>query len=74
MAPNEGKEMNYTYTNGQEVNYDNGVVKGKAMVLGYATTEMPVIGAMLILEDLSSVLPTDFEAIWLSASATVSGK
>src|ERR1035437_5647086 len=50
--------MNYKYKNGQEVYYDNGVFKGNALVIGYATTEQPVIGSMLILEDLSSVFPT----------------
>lgn len=50
--------MSYKYKNGDVVNYNNGVLSGKAIVHGYATTEFPVIGAMVIIEDITGNLPS----------------
>jgi hypothetical protein len=48
---------NYVFENGQEVTYDNGVFSGEALVVGVATTPLPVIGHMYILLEMSGNIP-----------------
>ena len=43
---------------GMIVWYNNNIIRGKAVVKGVSSAEMPVIGSMVILEDLSNNIPT----------------
>lgn len=46
-----------TYPNGTKVKYDNGVIKGEGVVVGYSVIEQSVIGATAIVEDQSGNIP-----------------
>jgi hypothetical protein len=47
----------FKYYDGQEVEYDNGVMKGKGIIVGYCNVEQAVIGATAIIKDLSGNVP-----------------
>ena len=49
--------MNYKFSENQSVTYNNGVMQGQGIVCGYATTELPVMGSMVIIKDMSGNLP-----------------
>lgn len=39
------------------VNYDNGVLKGKGIVVGTSSTGLPVLGVGYIIKDISGNIP-----------------
>jgi len=41
------------------VEYDNGILKGDGVVIGLATTEMPIIGIGYIVQDVSGNVPNE---------------
>ena len=45
------------YAQGSRVEYNNGVIKGYGIVVGYALTEQMVIGSTAIIEDCSGNIP-----------------
>ena len=50
----------FKFKDQEVVTYTLGQISGVGKVLGYATVELPVIGAMVIIEDLSkNVLPSE---------------
>ena len=49
---------NYKFEHDEIVAYDNGVLCGIGQIKGVCGTELPVIGVMYILKDLSHALPT----------------
>jgi len=46
-----------TYPNGTKVKYDNGVIKGEGVVVGYSVIDQIAIGATAIVEDTSGNIP-----------------
>lgn len=48
-----------TWVLNEIVEYDNGVMKGRGRILGVAVSPGPVIGASMIVEDMSHNIPTD---------------
>jgi hypothetical protein len=44
---------------GDKVEYDNGAMRGQGEVVGIATTPLAVIGASVIIRDLSKNIPNE---------------